>query len=269
MSRFFVLSIILVMSVAVVSAQANWIVNGDFEDTTGWGAVGTTENPANWPPYDPVRKNPAGQQSGANAIDGTSAYMPADYGVATADRKDMENTLQGTPTSLFQIDFDFASEDPGSGDDRSMTGSLYTTGGTIVWRVVDADSDGVGDLQMYKNPNPDKGYHTVLTDAVTFDDDVTTTPVIHHFTLVGHYDGTNASYDITITNASSQEFTATGLTYSNYPVNSGDTPTSITFNTFNSKGDYLLDNVSVVPEPGTVLLLAVGMLCVVIRRRHG
>ena len=94
--------------------------------------------------------------------------------------------------------------------------------------------------------------------------------VVNHFRLVGHYDNPNAYYDVTITNASGQEFTATGLTYSNGAIPSGASLEKLTFNTFNSTGDYLIDNVTVaVPEPGTVLGLAAGLLCLLARRRRG
>jgi hypothetical protein len=56
---------------AVVGAE--WLTNGDFEETTGWGALGDAADsaPLGWRDSPAGRLNPASIQSGVHAIGGS------------------------------------------------------------------------------------------------------------------------------------------------------------------------------------------------------
>ncbi|MBN1590614.1 MAG: PEP-CTERM sorting domain-containing protein [Pirellulales bacterium] len=282
MIRFHTLCVALVLVVAATTVHAEMIVNGNFEDLTGWGLPGTADTPANWTPnLDEGRKNPALQQSGVNAIggSGTSAFMGADNGASGSDRRDMWQVDESNPIGpQWVVEFDFATEDPGVEGDRSLSGSVEVTNGNrITMRVTDVDDDGIGDFQIYdKSTNTTGIWRPILANAVEFDDDVSTTPVVNHITFTGHFDEAAPVYDITITNGlPGGVFTATGVGYFAYTLSTKPATgvEGVNFNTFISKGDYLLDNVSVdVPEPGAISLLLTGFVCLagtLVRRRHG
>jgi len=287
MNRFFILCVVLAMGVAAATAQAEMMCNGDFEDLTGWGAPGTDDTPNCWTPdTSQGRKNPAAQQSGANAIggSGTSAYMPAfpadKNGQPNGPRRDMWQIYEANPTGpLWQLEFDLCSEDPGGEADRSLSGAVETGTGDnrITLRIVDLGDDGIGDLQAYTG-----SWNTIFSNAIEFDpdNDVTTATealplAVNHITFTGRSYMPNPVYDVTITNGlAGSPFTATDLAYYRYTPSTSRPVTGcegINFNTFISAentGDYLLDNISLVPEPGTALLLTMGILCLAGCRRR-
>jgi len=240
---------VLVASLSSSALAQNLLLNGDFEDTEGWGLPGTDDAPKHWTPdTSQGRKNPALQQSGTDAIggSGTSAFMPAfpaDKPPADPPRRDMWNVRGGT-WPQWTLEFDFASQDPGGDGDRSLSGAVEVTGNNrITMRVTDVDDNGFGDFQFYNGawqPVPE------LANAVEFDTDVTTTPVVNHITFTGRFNEPSPVYDVTITNGlMGSPFTATDLSYFRYArLPSG--AEGIDFNTFISAegaGHYLLDNV--------------------------
>ncbi|MBN1590712.1 MAG: PEP-CTERM sorting domain-containing protein [Pirellulales bacterium] len=223
----------------------NLLTNGDFEDITGWGVPGDETLPAGWTHEEVLtRKNPALQQSGVNAIggSGTSAFMGSFPSSDNEVRRDMWNMTGGATSPSWTVEFDFASEDPGAGNDRSVSGSVEVTNANrITFRVSDfVDDDGIGEFQVY-----DVGtWQTILTGAVVFDNDVSTTPVVNHVTFTGRYYEATPVYDVTITN-SQGTYSATDIPYHFYST-STKLPTGaegVNFSTFLSAGDYLLDNV--------------------------
>ncbi|MBN1590613.1 MAG: PEP-CTERM sorting domain-containing protein [Pirellulales bacterium] len=238
---------LLVASIAasVASADVNLLTNGDFEDLTGWGLPGTVDTPANWiPSLDLERKNPTSQQSGVNAIggSGTSAFMEADYGASGSDRRDMLQVVDPTYPQ-WMLEFDFASVDPGIEGTRTLSGSVELSNENLIsMRLTDVGDDGLGDLQIYDG----SAWHLVLANAVEFDTDITTTPVVNHITFTGRSYEADPVYDITITNGlPGGTFTATDLAYYRFPL--ANRPVAgargVNFNTFISDGDYLVDNV--------------------------
>ena len=235
---------------AVVISQSafsldNLLTNGDFEDLTGWGVPGDETLPAGWTHEEVLtRKNPALQQSGVDAIggSGTSAFMGAFPSSDNTVRRDMWNMTGSVTSPSWTLEFDLASEDPGSGTDRSLSGSVEVyNANRMTFRVSDiVDDDGVGEFQLYNEGT----WETVLSGVVIFDNDVSTTPVVNHISFTGRFYETVPVYDVTITN-SQGTFSATDIPYYFYPT-STKTPSGaegINFSTFNSTGDYLLDNV--------------------------
>ena len=256
---------------------ANVVVNGDFSNTTGWGAIGSSDIPYGWS----GSQNNALQQTAPNAIGGTgtSALLVPDVGT-------ISQGFQETAAD-WQLDMDFACEDPGGADTRCLSGSVFNGGNALItYRV-----NGAGDFQVYDRGGA--GWHTPsgLAGAVTFDDNVQTDPLTHRFTLTGHFDLPTPTYDIVVTNSNQTVFQALGLTDWNKPI-SGDVgigPTTgqgidmLDLPTGLSAGYSVVDNISIVSDseppdptpfvPGHVTQLFVDDVMVadrsgVVRRAH-
>jgi hypothetical protein len=256
-------------------AQANIVTNGDFENTAGWGAIGAanTAAPAGWRDGAAARANAAGQQSGANAIggSGTSAYLPANLTTVEAQRREI---IQKTATvglgagSEYYFSFDFASAAPAAtAGARSLSGALTTyvpnQYNAIAFRVT-ANTDGRGDFQLLNGVT----WATALASSVVFDTNVQTTPMVHHLSI--HYKA-NGLLDVAITDSNNVTKTATNLSFFGNTAGVRDV-NAVVFNTFNSTGDALIDNVYLgttpAPEPATMGLLAVGGIAALVRRRR-
>lgn len=99
---------------------------------------------------------------------------------------------------------------------------------------------------------------TVLPEAIVFDDDVTVSPLVHRFSMT--VDSNIGTFDLEITDSNNIVHSVLGSTIwrGTPPIGAG--ASAIEFNTFNSNGDSLIDNVTLVsiPEPSTMVLL--GML---------
>ena len=226
------------------------IVNGDFEETTGWGSAGTKEYPLGWSSSSTDRTSAAQPQTGDAAIggSGTSAFFPA----APDGSRDLAQSFpQSSPKWVFEMDF--AAEEPdGQGSDhRTLSLGWRNNEGIRFYMIVTgngnegASADGLGDVQIY---NPASGYFTPagLENSVRFDDDVETTPMAHHLRIEGDFTADTPFYDIHITDAEGTVHSATGLTLFNGGT-PGPTSGLIFFsdNTFLSTGDHLLDNIRV------------------------
>ncbi|MBN1590711.1 MAG: exo-alpha-sialidase [Pirellulales bacterium] len=224
------------------STFGNAITNGDFEDTFGWGDVGTTDFPAGWMAND-QRKNAAAMQQGANAMggEGCSAFMPAFF---TSDETQRREIRQSTNTAAlgpqWRLSFRFATEDPGAGSGRSLSLGISHGDGQIVLRVVDTDNNGEGEIQLYDGDWQSIGS---LYNVVSFDNDVSQTPEVNRMTIAGHYDTTSPTYDITLVDAVGNVHRAVGLTgWLSAAPSAGALPSAINFNTFLSSSDYLIDD---------------------------
>ncbi len=222
------------------AAAQNLLTNGDFEDLTGWGDVGTTDNPAYWPSTSATRFNPATQVTGSNAIggSGTSAFMSD-----IPTNCDMHQAFVETGPQ-WSFEFDFASMNPGSSSARSLSGALKIGASQIIYRV-----NGDGDFQVYgKNSG---GWQTPsgLAGAVIFDDNVLTTPLVQHVVFSGDF-STSASVDITVTNSDSTVFSATDVQH--WGVNAvpvlGDSISDVSFTTGLAAAPFVLDNVVVTVQ---------------------
>jgi len=176
------------------------------------------------------------------------------------------------------LQYDFACEAPASYDPnvpktvpRSLSAAVeFSTDNRIIHRVTNTDNNGYGDFEVYDGVA--KVYRVVFSNLIPFDSDVSTTPVVSHVTFTGHADGSNPVYDVTLTTGSGT-YTATDFAYYHYANDGARLVTAgaagCSFNTFNSTGDFLVDNVSLtVPEPGILVLLTCGMMCLVAMRRR-
>ena len=280
------------VAMLAATSQASLIVNGDFENTTGWTAAGTTGFPPGWG-ANGGRNNAATQHSGAHAIggSGTSAYIPAGSGENPQREIEQALAVKTGPNWLFEMDF--AAESPGgSGSSfRTLSGAVQqTTSGdllNIFFIVTGDDADGRGDLMMYTGAA--NGYQTVLPNAVIYDTDVQASPLTHHLTIEGDFTSGTPGLSVSISDSDGVLHSASGLGSlvlegnGNPPVNVPATTDAldgidfVSFNSFLSTGDHLIDNVSIanvvpsaVPEPGTLALAGLGALGMLIwsRRRR-
>ena len=271
--KFFtiLLSLALLCAGSVAWSQDNYLVNGDFEDTTDWLAAGPlppSQGPPGWT-VDPSWINPVSQQSGVNAIggSGTSAYFPV---TSSPDTRGSLYQWRDDPTvPNWQLDVDFATEDPGGSGDRSFNGSICNA--RITFRV-----NGDGDFQLYDSDGFLWHTPTGLAGSVIFDDDVQTTPLTHHLTFIGHWDLPTTSIDVIVTDSNNNVHQALGLTDR---WNSGGNPATgmglsekiIEFSSLPVLEDvnFVVDNWSLVPEPSAaVLLLGVFAGLMICRRRN-
>lgn len=242
-SRFGLMTAIGAAAVSFLApvTQAQVILNGDFE-------LGVTES---W-------TNNGGTSEATTPIGGDHSARLA---FQTA------GNLQQTPGSAFSdwtLSFDLALSDPGSSASRSFQLNLpHSGGGNINMRIVQGTPEaGVGTVQFFNGSSWALG----AADAVNFssaEDSLT----VNSVTLTGNYSGT-ASYDLTVNGN-----TAAGLAHwqSGAPA-PGATLSTVIFETGNLAGGSwaVVDNVSVIPEPGTyaVFLGLAGLAFVAVRRRR-
>lgn len=233
-------------------ARAEFVTNGNFEDTTGWGSVGSTDFPPGWQSH-VSKPNPAAQQGGGNQIAGTtSAFIPSGGG----DRR-MANVLTSPIGPDWEFNVDFACEDPTGGGNRTLDIALNS----LFLRVVGGGIVGVpaGTVQAFSGT-----WQTIpgLEGAVTFDSDVQVAPTVHHMKMVTHFGNGTPSYDITISREGESDKVANGVTlFNGAPPSASFRLSTIVFhNSQGSAGDYVIDNVSVVPEPSAIALISIAVV---------
>jgi len=235
------------------SAGAAFIVNGDFETLDG------THDFAGW-------------TEGAGVFDFASPSktpIEGDHSVKLISSSGSTGFSQtfstSEPPSNWTVSFDVATTNPGTnGTARSLELSIWHGTGRFTLRVVDT-GNGIGDIQAFRSS--DSSWQTVLSDAVTFSADDTSLKV-NHFVLSGDYSDGSPTYSIAVTRplTSGTELVSVDdvSVFRDGTPSAGDGITAISFANGNmhSNGFFVLDNVSVVPEPATFLLgsLAVPML---------
>ena len=253
------MAVVLTLCLTASSQAVNLLVNGDFEDTTGWGDVGTFQTPDGW--YsggDSTRKNPADIQQGTAAIGGmgTSAYMPGYKTSVEAERGQMAQWLGGTDAE-WNLSLDFASTDPGSTSERSLHMVLYPeTAPYMIFRVVGGSTAGMGSVEFYTGNVA--GWYQIpgLENVITFSDDIQNNPLSHNLEITGHFDQATPTWDISLTDPSGTVTSATDLVYwcDGVSPSQGEGLNSLYFQTFVSAGDTVIDNVSVSDTSGEYII---------------
>ena len=239
---------LLCMSAAV---HAEYLTNGNFENgISGW----STDS-----------GNPTVAQSGANAIGGSGTSL---YFAGGGTQGDLYQNA-GPTSSLWQLDVDFASEDPGGAGSRSFNGSIGNT--FMTFRV-----NGDNDFQLFDSDG--LSWHTPagLEGSIIYDDDVTTTPLKHHLTIVGNWDQPSPSIDIIVTDSDNNVYKSLGLTdrwNSGSPSQGngiGGKIIEFASHASTTGVGYVIDNFSItdVPEPTAVVLLLGGFAGLMICRRR-
>ncbi len=224
-----------VLIVGLAPSRAQILVNGNFE--TG-GFTGWTNTAS------------ATIDSVAPLAGSYSAVLPVTPGTGGA-----HTLTQGfaPQTGRTTTQFIFSMPDPAV---RGLQFYLRDSSALhqINLQVIDLNNDGTGDVQIYNTPN--SAFRTVLTDVVTFNQ-----PTTLSLTIKGY--GTSFNYDLTVGGQ-----TVTGLSF--YQFNKPTDLAEIDFvNQFQSSG-FEVDNVSVtvVPEPATTGILAIGGIAILLARRY-
>jgi len=227
------------------SASGAFIQNGDFESLDP-GA----------PLFDSWTNN-AGVSLAAQAISGSnSARIALNTGNAGNALNQTVNDPGGT-LSVFDLSFDFATSNPGGTTARSMQLSLRTVvgsnSGNINMRVVNGSIAGMGHVQVFDG----SAFQTVLADVVNFSTSESGAGFIaNRARFAGDFSGTTPFYAITVNGTSSANLShfQGGAPAQGAPLR------EISFQSGNiAAGAWsVLDNVVVVPEPGTLAMLGVG-----------
>jgi len=112
-----------------------------------------------------------------------------------------------------------------------------------------------------------------LENAVTFDPDVSVTPLTHNLLIEMHLKPVAADsfFDVTVTDATNTVFTATGLKLFNTGAPDDTLNVGEFIVTTSKTANFVIDNVSltpgVIPEPASVMLVLAGLGLTVLRRR--
>ena len=250
------------------TAWGESLVNGDFEDTSGEFPTGS-----GWELW-PGKPNPVIEHPGLVAGSTTAAMVPSTGGRVV-------NTFDETIPE-WELDFYFASENPGGPGSRSLNLGIRTIEGgdsQINFRVSDSGKIEAHDMDG-------AGWTTIAAGVVQYsvdangNNDYTDDPGdvlnVHRIRFVGHYDDAVPNYDVMLSNAGSDDVTDNvylGLTLFSGGAGDpaqGDGLVQIAIEGDATTGDYILDNMNIIPEPGALALLVAGGVMFCIRRRgHG
>lgn len=243
--RFWTAAATLVLITATARAE-ELVTNGDFEDTTGWGAAGDFDYPPGWQHFT-FKPNAMEQQGGGNQIGGmTSAFVPSGPSPGGGDRRTASAVATGGPD--WEFNFDFAVEDPTTGTDRTLDIGLVSNNHSLFLRVTGGGVNGAqpGTIQGYQNT-----WQTIpgLEGAVTFDPDVQVARTVQHWKVKAHFSNDPPTYDITISRDGQSDIAATGAFFHINPGQAGPSSDSnlhtiVFHNSTGSVGDYVIDNVS-------------------------
>ncbi len=232
------LALALVMVSFASPVQANFLINGNFEDVTDWwfAGAGPGTQPVGW--RDTTGDNPATQQFDSLAIGG-SGISALIQPVAGGRLRQELSTL---PLPQAVISFDFATDDPGGANDRTLSGTVLNQNGAtlITFRVVDENEDGIGEMQFFSGT----WQVGTLPNSVIFGN-LGSAPLVHSMSIRLDTARDVPAYDVTLIDSNGTVHEATGLSYFNGTAQPYGRIGGIEFPSFNSVGDWLLDNVAI------------------------
>jgi hypothetical protein len=276
MKNISVLIGVLLMVAYHPAVAQNVVTNGTFESLTGNGDSSSTTF-TGWSEFTSDTSASAVNSAVVHAgISGTdAARLPGQATNSGVLRQDVAG-----PTVNWQFDVDFAMADPGDTSGTTERGfNLFlihhtSSGGKINLRVIDEDGDSNGEVQVYNG----SVFVTVLGDVVPFSIDLngngvltdagdTFSPV--HLTIAGTY-GFTPTYVVTVGSSSSA---ALSHFQTNAPSTTNNNIDRIAFAASTAgTQSFVVDNVSLIPEPGTGALLLGGLGTLLgfrrSRRRH-
>ncbi len=249
------------LGLLTLAAKANYILNGDFESVVGADGDSTTFE--HWSENTGLA---AITETGTNRIAGT---ISAEVNYDTSAREQLSQSLTNTPT-YWQLSFHFALFQGAS--NRNFNAYLeHSTGdGRINFRVNLSNELEVYDLNTLNwQPVLDAGGGAMSPDLSTDVDSNgtfgnTDNRLINDIVFTGDYGTLSPWYTIELNGIESQS-----LSYwqTAAPVDTG--LDNLVFHVENGSYSYLIDNVVLappIPEPGSLLLLAVGMTFLIRRR---
>ncbi|WP_269523118.1 hypothetical protein [Coraliomargarita parva] len=240
-------ALIGLLSVAFVSQlSAQTLDNGDFES---W----TSGDPDSWTKAGGITP------SEVTGLDGSgSAAIIAGTNSSSTLYQDF-TTMTGAFT--LNVDFQLLTTGNALGSDSRTFNMFLRDSGNVI--SANTRLDNTGNFQMYDGSN-----WKTLVDAGGSQSELITSAStdVYRLTLDGFFDeqsGSNSYYNITIYNLTDDVVagSATGITYFHYAAARNDLA-NITFGRGNSSSDYIIDNVSIVPEPRASALI--GGICVLV-----
>jgi len=246
----------LVALAAPATAKTNLLINGNFEDAPNPDAA--TNTFAGW-----NETAPTGGTPGAAGVRATTALSGIISSRLLASPNGTLTPSVPAAPSQYQLDVDFAALAPlDNNADRTLNIILPGSGGQINLRLVRPAGATTGNVQVFSSPL--NAFQTILTGAVNFSPDLGT-PVVNHLRLAADYSDPTAAnrfYEVTVNGQGSgpEVFFQNG------------TPSNLTrvdFTTVNGTNvSYVIDNVTLTPEPAAAGLLAVGAVGLLARRRR-
>ncbi|MDY0170336.1 MAG: hypothetical protein RBS80_27575 [Thermoguttaceae bacterium] len=255
MTRFLApIACLLLVGLGAYPAPAGLIANGNFESVSG--------DPLKFDgwTYDDATRFTVQSRPGGSVISGNYS--------AEIVRGNVHNLYQ-TPSeavSSFIFNMDFAVF-PNTGD-RTMNTQLWWAAGGASDIAVQLRVGSDNRLQAYDGG----AWRNIGTLAADTTVDTGTPnvwngeePVVNHLSIVGHFGATAPYYDVTL-NAN----TVSNLQFFQSTVPAGATVGPIRFQANNGASNWLVDNVSFVPEPSGAAMLGALVLFALApwRRRH-
>jgi len=258
----------LLVGMGSAGLHAEVILNGTLES---WGAL-TNTPPQGAPTSWTVTGKAPTQVPGLMVGSTYAALLPANNTLGTSEIQQIIPT--GDRLSEFDFSFVFAASDPGSTTARSLHLQVMTYNGStyplaIAMRLVRGSSACTLSLQAYDGI----GFVTVAANAFNvsvYDSGANEFSTLNAYNFQISGDFMAAQYSVSYGAIGDAMTTVTNVNlFQNAPSEAnGQTLTAIKFAGTQSSGSYAVDNVSVIPEPGAVGLLAVGLLALrAIRRR--
>ena len=105
-----------------------------------------------------------------------------------------------------------------------------------------------------------------------FDSNIETAPlVVNHLKIVGHFTDATPNYDVSVTDSASTVHSVTGLMlWDDIAPSPGASVERVEFSFGGPAVNFVVDNISLVPEPSSLVLAAIGLLSwgLVMRRRR-
>jgi len=132
--------------------------------------------------------------------------------------------------------------------------------------IINLRTTSAGAIEMYSG-----GWQAITTVAggVQNENPVADDGKVYRLTISGTISGASSSYDLTLLNLTDGTTAASASNISYFQTASPTQISRIDFARGYSDSDYIIDNVSVIPEPGTFALLAgMSALCALALRRR-
>ncbi|MCD4824240.1 MAG: PEP-CTERM sorting domain-containing protein [Phycisphaerae bacterium] len=262
MKKLVTLTMLAVLVSFAVPASADYLTNGNFEATpfdSSWTNAGTPQNIVH-------------RGLTATGLDATGTQ--AVYMVAPSAATGFYQNVSGVPLQ-WQLDFVFAAADSGDNTTRSLNLAVRHAGTS---NQINIKLDGDGYLWTY---DQGPGWRQISsTTAASFSvdansdndfEDAGDTLNVHSLRIVGTY-GATPTYDVYLSAANSTTLTLIGDDLAHFQggnPSSTETPVMVSFITGTGVlgSNYVIDNVSLTPEPATMALLMLGLPLALRRRR--
>ncbi|MDZ4198131.1 MAG: PEP-CTERM sorting domain-containing protein [Kiritimatiellia bacterium] len=270
MKKMFLTAVLMAMGSAGLHAEL--IQNGTLET---WGAL-TNIPPQGAPTSWTVNGTAPTQVPGLLAGSTYAALLPANSGIGTSELTQTIPILD----RVNQFDFSFvvAAADPGSTSARSFHLQMLTQTGPgtfpvpIAMIMTRGSSAGVLSLKAYNGSAwLDVAANAFNASVYNPGDNEFSTLNAYQITVSADFGSETPSYDVSygLVGGSMTTVSNVNIFFQTPSEVNGRDLAILKFNGSASLGNYALDDISVIPEPGSIGLLAVGLFALrAIRRRR-